>query len=325
MNKPFVKALIGDPISTPLSVAVVICTHNRPAALDRCLRQLLKVNTLNYRAIVVDSAPNSSAARDIAVRHGAQYILAPLKGLSRARNIGTRATDADIIAYLDDDMVPHPRWLNSLVREFADERVMAATGPILGLELYEGSDVDLRLATELDSWGPNRFQIDRLSRQWFERTNFGGIGDGNFAIRRPAFESIIGFDERLGRAATIDTSEEHYAYFRLVENGFKVAYSPQAVVFHPNPPLTSDILKKRITDAAAFASFLASQHPFYSLRVAKFLIGGLFHTKRWWHPSPRFEVVSLSTGQQIRSAIGGLLTFLRSVGAERPKKPIQNE
>jgi len=125
------------------SIAVVICTHNRPAVLERCLQRLQQVDDPDFSVVVVDSAPNSSEAKSVAARYGARYYLSPLKGASRARNIGTRATDADIIAYLDDDMVPHASWLISLIAEFADRDVRAATGPVLALELAEGSDVDL--------------------------------------------------------------------------------------------------------------------------------------------------------------------------------------
>src|SRR5690348_7167484 len=101
-------------------VAVVICTHNRPALLERCLQRLRRINEISYSIVVVDSAPKTSEAQSIANRYDVQYILSPLKGLSRARNIGTAANEADIIAYLDDDMVPHQDWLYSLVAEFSD-------------------------------------------------------------------------------------------------------------------------------------------------------------------------------------------------------------
>src|SRR5262249_29251477 len=123
------------------TVAVVICTHNRPALLERCLQHLEQVDNPDFSIVVVDSAPNSSEAKSISTRYGTQYVLSPQKGLSRARNVGVRATESDIIAFLDDDMIPHPRWLNSLVAEFVDRVVMAATGPVLDSELSEGTDV----------------------------------------------------------------------------------------------------------------------------------------------------------------------------------------
>ena len=295
------------------STAVVICTHNRPAALERCLQRLRQVNNPDFSVVVVDSAPTSSGAKSAAARYGARYHVSPLKGLSRARNIGTRATRAEIIAYLDDDMVPHARWLDSLVAVFADKKVIAATGPVLALEYADGSDVDLQLAVELAPWGPCRFQIDQSSHKWFERTNFGGIGDGNFALRRSAFDQIRGFDERLGRGATIDISEEHYAFFRLVECGFKIVYAPKAIVFHPSSPMDRDVLGKRIADAVAFAAFLAWNHPLHSWRVAKYMIEAAFRTRRWRHPPSRSGVISLSAREKFKSGMIGLSIFFRSV------------
>jgi GT2 family glycosyltransferase len=313
MSDRFVVKRTSDTNKPAASVAVVICTHNRPAELECCLRGLQQVKEPTYSVIVVDSAPKSSDAQTVTARYGARYILSPLKGLSRARNIGTRAADADIVAYLDDDMVPHTRWLNSLIAEFSDRNAMAATGPVLSLGLSDGSDVDLQLAVELAPLGSNRFEIDKSSRQWFERTNFGGIGDGNFALRRIAFDKIGGFDERLGRGATIDTSEDHYAYFKLVENGSKIVYSPSAVVFHPILPASRDLLKKRTADTVAFAAFLAWCHPAYAWRVTKFLLEGTFGVRRWWHASSKFEVTSISAAEKFFSGMNGLSIFWRSV------------
>jgi cellulose synthase/poly-beta-1,6-N-acetylglucosamine synthase-like glycosyltransferase len=296
-----------------LKTAVVVCTHNRPAVLERCLQRLCQINDPSFSIVVVDSAPKSYEAKSVTSRYGAQYKISAVKGLSRARNVGTEGIDADIIAYLDDDMVPHDRWLESLTAEFADQNVIVATGPVLGLGLKNGSDVDLQLAVGLAPLGPHRFQVDQSSRQWFERANFGGVGDGNFAIRRAAFDKIRGFDERLGRGASIDSSEEHYAFFRLVEAGFKVAYAPGAIVFHPNVPPRPDVVRKRIADAVAFAAFLAWNHPAKSLRIAKFFIGGAFNSRRWWGLSSNNEMISISARERFVSGLNGLYIFLRSI------------
>jgi hypothetical protein len=52
--------------------------------------------------------------------------------------------------------------------------------------------------------------VDRQTPAWFERANFGGIGDGgNMAFRRYAFAVWPGFDVRLGRGALLHGGEEH--------------------------------------------------------------------------------------------------------------------
>jgi GT2 family glycosyltransferase len=202
--------------------------------LERCLQRLRQVNGPDFSVVVIDSAPNSSEAESVATRYVAQYVVSALTGLGRARNIGTRATDADIIAYLDDDMVPDTHWLVSLIAEFSDKDVMATTGPVLSLELADARAADLQLAVALGPWGPHRFQIGKTSRQWFERTIFGGISDGNIAMRHSAFEKI-----------------------KLVERNFKIAYAPQAIIFHPSSPLSRDVFRKRMADTVAYAAFLA--------------------------------------------------------------------
>lgn len=301
-----------------VSIAVVICTHNRPAVLERCLRRLREVDHAASVA-VVDSAPNSSEAKLVAARYGARYHISPLKGLSRARNIGTRATDADIIAYLDDDMVPHAAWRASLTAEFADKAVMAATGPVLPLEFTDASDVELQLVVEVKPWGLRHFQIDQSSRQWFERTNFGGVGDGNFALRRSAFDQMRGFDERIGRGATIDSGEEHYAFFRVVELGFKIAYTPHAIVFHRSPTMGCDALRKQVADMVAYSAFLAWNHPFKSWRIAKFFVEAVFSTRRWWRSYAEAEVISMSFREKLVNGMNGFAIFFRSV-RQTPKE-----
>jgi glycosyltransferase involved in cell wall biosynthesis len=101
--------------------------------LERCLQRVTQIDDPPFSLIVVDSAPSSFETKVIAARYGAQYNISPIKGLSLARNIGIRATDADVIAFIDDDMVPHARWLDRLIAEFADKDVIATTGPLLSL------------------------------------------------------------------------------------------------------------------------------------------------------------------------------------------------
>ena len=176
-----------------ISVTVVICTHNRPLLLERCLKRLQQVDYPDFSVLVVDSAPQSCETKLLAARFGVKYEVSPLKGLSRARNIGTRATQTSIIAYLDDDMIPHSGWLRSLIDGFSDNDIAAVTGPVLNLKFDDLIDAGLQSQVDWSPWGPHRFDVDRSTAQWFERANFGGIGDGNFALRRSGFDQIRRF------------------------------------------------------------------------------------------------------------------------------------
>jgi glycosyltransferase involved in cell wall biosynthesis len=291
------------------SVTVVICTHNRPILLERCLRALRKVEYANFSVTVVDSAPSSNDAQILAARYNVDYCVSSAKGVSRARNIGTRATRSEIVAYLDDDMVPHAGWLQALVDGFTDENVQAVTGPILPLEASDSNKVELGVMLERVPWGPARFDIDGLSKHWFERANFGGIGDGSFALRRDAFYKLPKFDERLGRGARINSAEEHYAYFNLIRIGSRIAYVPWSIVFHPTPSMTKEHRRKIISEAIAYAAFLVSQHPSQCWRVAKYLAEGAIGSGRWWRNPADQATGPLSIREKSSAVLEGVSAY----------------
>jgi glycosyltransferase involved in cell wall biosynthesis len=297
--------------SAPLSVTIVVCNHNRPLLLKRCLQAVQQIDYPDFSVVVVDSAPISCEAKILAASQNARYQISPVKGLSLARNVGTHTAGGDIVAYLDEDMVPHPSWLRSLVKEFADENIMAVTGPVLPLEVSGSSEGELRLALDASPWGSRRFKIDRFSPHWFERANFGGIGDGNFALRRNVFGLLPGFDESLGRGGTIGSGEEHYAFFTILKLGFCIAYVPEAIVFHPRPTVTGGYRRQLVTEAIAYGSFLAWRHPSYSWRVATYFAGGLFGRRRSWRGWSKKRTTSPRPYETASGFLCGLSDFFR--------------
>ena len=249
--------------------SVVICTRNRPDALDRCLMALERLVYPRFEVLVVDNAPSDTRAMDVARRRGARYLVEPVAGLSRARNTGARACASDVIAFTDDDAVPERTWLSHLAAQFRDPSVAAVTGRTL--MLFDGA---AEIPLDASDLGPATIRLDRSQPLWFEMASFGGIGNGNnMAVRRRVFDGWSGFDERLGRGAFLPSCEEHRAFAQLIEDGHAVIYTPEAVVRHPVPSTVNDrreqFLRSR-SDLAAYAVFLfcTTQH---RGRVAKYV------------------------------------------------------
>lgn len=214
---------------------VVICTRDRPAELERCLRAVRQIEYSSFEVLVVDSAPSKTPAREAAERWAARYVVEPIRGVSRARNRGAFHSSSDLIVYLDDDEVPEPRWLSALAHEFQEPRIVAAAGRILPLVERPES---IRF---LDS-GVERQVLDQSVPGWFERTAFGGLGKtGNMCIRASAFRDWPGFDLRLGRGAPLRAGEDTYAFLSLVDRGFRVVYTPDAVVRHSDPETAAEL------------------------------------------------------------------------------------
>ena len=60
------------------------------------------------------------------------YVSEPTPGVARARNAGLAATDAPLIAFLDDDEAASPGWLAALLTAQVETGADAVFGPIAG-------------------------------------------------------------------------------------------------------------------------------------------------------------------------------------------------
>jgi GT2 family glycosyltransferase len=159
--------------------------------------------------------------------------------------------------YLDDDAIAEPQWLASLATEFDDPRVAMVAGRVLPLSGNE------RFADLLDC-GAERCVADRQSPAWFERLALGGLVIGtNMAVRARAFKAWPGFDPRLGPGAPLFTSDDDFAFLSLIDLGFKVVYTPAAVIRHPAPRTVPEgrtlLLRKRV-EHGVYVAFLLSEN-----------------------------------------------------------------
>ena len=121
-------------------VAVVIPTLRRPDSLERALRSVFAQAAALERVaaiVVADNDPEASAA--VVIQRLASgspaplvHVHAPRPGVATARNAGLSATDAPLIAFLDDDEAASPRWLASLLDAQAETGADVVFGPIRG-------------------------------------------------------------------------------------------------------------------------------------------------------------------------------------------------
>lgn len=108
------------------SVAICLLTCNRPDGLRHAL---LGIDALEFsdsapdcRVVVVDNSADAGA-REFCERHAPnarhpiEYVWQRTPGISAARNAALHhANGADWIAFLDDDEIPRPDWLDVLLR-----------------------------------------------------------------------------------------------------------------------------------------------------------------------------------------------------------------
>lgn len=121
-------------------VAILIPTLRRPDSLERALRSLFAQTGVADRVekiVVVDNDPAVSARERVAMLQPAcpwplVYVSEPIPGVARARNAGLAATNAPLVAFLDDDEAASPGWLAALLAAQVETGADAVFGPITG-------------------------------------------------------------------------------------------------------------------------------------------------------------------------------------------------
>ena len=304
------------------TISVVVCTRDRPQQLDQCLAALSRLEYSAYDVVVVDNAPRNERGQDVALRWGVRYLTEPVGGLSRARNRGARACETEIVAYIDDDAVAEPDWLSALAREFEDPLVAVATGAIRPSRSRGDAahKPDGNVAAETNR--RQRRVVDRATPGWFEIANFGEIGDGsNMAFRRSVFEFWPGFEESLGRGTVLSGGEEHYAFFTLIERGYRVVYNPLAVVRHPDPS-TAEQARRRHLDlvaiTTAYIARLAVEHPSCRKALRQYIFDRLRGIARpWTTRAGRTGAGIAPRSLTLLAMFSGLRIYLRSRRARK--------
>lgn len=207
--------------SSEHSVDVLICTFRRDSLAETLValdRQELPPG-ISLRAIVADNdtTPSGQALTE-QVAAGLSmpilYIHAPERNISLARNATLAAATARWVAFVDDDEVPDPRWISSLLAKAEESGAEVILGPVVPL-YGDGAP----------SW---LVEGDFLATTPTMRE--GDITEGytcNALLRRDCAASEgQKFDLALGRSGGEDTE----FFDRLKSRGARFAYAPDAVV-----------------------------------------------------------------------------------------------
>lgn len=150
-------------------------------------------------------------------------------GASGARNNGVAASRGEVVAFLDDDAVASPSWLESLLGHFASPEVIGA-----------GGRLDPLWAGRRPRWFPREFDWTVGGSYLGTRGTAGpvrNVWSGNMAIRRHVFDTVGGFREGFGKIGGRACPEDTDLCLRAATaaRGGMWIYEPTAVVGHRVP------------------------------------------------------------------------------------------
>ena len=211
------------------STSVVVCSRGRPELLLDAVRSLLAMDVLPTEIVVVDQSdrpqPDLAAGTvGTGVPVDLRYLWNPDRGLSRARNVGVAAARGEIVAFLDDDMLVDPRWLDGFVRALTE-------GPDAGVRLVVSGQVRPGEPEVPGAWAPSTI-ADSEPATYRGRLRRDVLFAGNMALHRTAFDAVGIFDERLGAGTSLPSAEDNDFGYRLLRAGFTLAYRPEVVAVH---------------------------------------------------------------------------------------------
>lgn len=201
-------------------ISIVVCTYNGSRTIRECLDG---VHALRYEGgrkgwecVVVNDGSTDDTARIFEDYPWVRVVDAGQNGgLSRARNLGMRAAEGEIVAYLDDDAYPDPEWLTHLALAFAHSEHVGIGGP----NIAPPRDGFVADCVAHSPGGP--------SHVLHSDTEAEHLPGCNMAFLRSALLAIDGFDEQFWIAG-----DDVDLCWRLVDNGGSLGFSPGAMVWH---------------------------------------------------------------------------------------------
>ena len=207
-------------------VSVVINTLNRRDLLEQVLDALHHQLFRSFEVVVVNGPSTDGTDRMLRSRRDAfRLVSCDVANLGVSRNLGLRHAACPIVAFIDDDAVPDPVWLERLVAAFADSDVGAAGGPVFDVPLGR---IEWKICT-CTRLGANRADSPPPIEQYTGKgaDPFAYLAGCNMAFRRSVLRRIGGFNPAFAYGY-----DDVDVCMRVIDLGHRVAYDEAALVTH---------------------------------------------------------------------------------------------
>lgn len=292
--------------------SIVIATLDRPGDLYECLASvLMHTNAELTEIVVVDNNPCSGLTRPIVEGFpGVVLVNEKRRGLSYARNAGIAASSGSIIIMTDDDVIVTKHWFSKITAPFSRSDVAAVTGNTLPHELRSEAQ---HLFESYGGLGRG-FESFEVGPEWFSSIENHPLpvwrlgATANAAFRREVFlDHRIGLmDETLGPGTPTGVGEDAYLMYKIVKEGYVIAYEPDAYVFHKHRRTLAQLRRQIFNYSKGHVAYqLTTLLRDGDLRA----LSGLLHDLPKWHLRKIFrrEASDLPLSLVIIEIVGNLL------------------
>jgi succinoglycan biosynthesis protein ExoM len=208
-------------------ISICVATYQRPEGLKRLMGGIDRlifdrIKDPQIEVIVVDNDPTRSAENfcdqlKLNFKWKLKYLSEPEQGISYVRNkaVSEVSINADFVAFIDDDEVPEPAWLEELLTVQQTYHADVVAGP--SLPFFPAQDVP-QWVIKGKFFEPQRYPTGHLLK--FTGTN-------NVLIRAQILSTMDKiFDERFALTGGEDT---HF-FMRVYRAGYKLVWADLAIV-----------------------------------------------------------------------------------------------
>jgi GT2 family glycosyltransferase len=206
---------------TEVAVSVVVPTYRRPRQLRACIEALAAQDLQEpWEVVVVDDGspePPDPGVESLMAARGWRLIRQANAGPSAARNRGVREARGEFIAFTDDDCLPEPALLETLLRAARDR-----PNALVGGTTVNGLTGDFFAST-------SQLIVDLVYEHFNADPDDGYfLTSNNVLCSRERFLELGGFDESFPRAG----AEDRDFCDRWRMRGWPIVWRPEAHVEH---------------------------------------------------------------------------------------------
>lgn len=216
-------------------VSVIILTKNEEKNIGKCLSYLFNQTYKDFEVIVVDANSTDNTVK-IAESYGVKIIKEEKSrgGYGYARNLGIKASNGDLICFLDADIfLKDPKTLEKAIKNMKKYRADI----LLGKVCFPNTIIGVYLSKAFG---------DKLTMEWGRYT-----AHNRFMLAKKEVLYEIGlYDESF-----VEGAEDLDLLYRMHLAGKRVVYDPEIRVFHNAGYTVQEWKKKAYRDGFTAAKF----------------------------------------------------------------------
>ena len=248
-----------------IDFSVIVCTHNRAAILTDCVDSLLTqtIDKSRFEIIIVDnnSTDNTEEIAKDFVKNNSniKYLQEKTVGYSAPRNCGWKNALGNIVAYIDDDEIAAPDWLESIEKAFQIEEKPDIIGGIYLIK-YDKIPPDWFIES---MGGTNKNRQKGILNQRKDCY----LAGGNIAFKKEVLEKLNGFSNDFNmKNGFLMMGEDTDICQRAKNAGFKLFYDPNIKIYHRMNQNNYDIeiRKQKAEKTGMAARFVLGRLPFFN-------------------------------------------------------------